>query len=285
MRCAFLTLRDPTGYVIDDALAREPLRVRGISLEMVPWDREDVAWEGYAAVVIRSPWDWVGAPEAFLGVLEGIVGRGVRLENALPIVRWNLCKTYLRELSARGVAIVPTIFGDALAPGGLARVLDELGTGQAVLKPVVSANAEGAFRIAKSRSEDVERYFAGRPFMAQPFVPAVIEEGEYSLFYFDGAYSHAVRKRPKAGDFRVQEEHGGAIEAVEAGPDLRAAAARTIAALPEVPLYARVDLVRGDANAWWLMELELVEPSLYLRMDRGAPERFADALVRRVGGE
>ena len=284
-RCAFLTLSDPTGYVIDDELAREPLRARGWALEMVPWDRDGVAWEDYAIVAIRSPWDWVGAADAFLGVLEEIDRRGVRLENTLAIVRWNLRKTYLRELAARGVAIVPTIFRERLEPGGLDALLAELGTREAVLKPVVGANAEGAFRIAERQAHEVEQYFADRALMAQPFVRAVLDEGEYSLFYFDGVYSHAVRKRPKAGDFRVQEEHGGAIEAVVAGPELRAAGQRTIAALPERPLYARVDLVRGDADAWWLMELELVEPSLYLRMDPGAPERFVDALVRRVDGE
>jgi glutathione synthase/RimK-type ligase-like ATP-grasp enzyme len=283
-RCAFLTLADPTGYVIDDELASEPLRDLGWAVEMMPWDRGDVEWERYEIVVIRSAWDWYRKPEAFLCVLEEIDRRGVRLENALSIVRWNISKSYLRELGERGIPIVPTLFRDRLEAGGLAELLGELGTGRAVIKPVIGANAEGAHRIPPRSANDVEEYFADRALMAQPFVRAVVEEGEYSLFFFDGAYSHAVLKTPKAGDFRVQEEHGGHIQAVVASAELRAAAEATLAALIVTPLYARVDLVRANSGGFWLMELELVEPSLYLRMDPGAPERFARALVRRVDG-
>lgn len=280
-RCAFLTLQDPTGYVIDDPLTREPLRTLGWEMDMVPWDREGVVWEDYAVVVIRSPWDWVKRPEAFLAVLEGIAARDVRLENPLPLVRWNLRKTYLRDLATRGVPTVPTLFRERLEPGALGALLAELGTQQAVLKPVVGANAAWAVRIGERPTEEVEQWYAARALLAQPFVRAVIDEGEYSLFYFGGTFSHAIRKRPKPGDFRVQEEHGGSVEAVHPTEDLRAAADVVMAALDEPPLYARVDLVRGDAGAWWLMELELVEPSLYLRMDADAPRRLAHALAQR----
>jgi glutathione synthase/RimK-type ligase-like ATP-grasp enzyme len=280
-RCAFLTLHDPTGYVIDDEHAREPLRTMGCEMEMVPWDSEGAAWEDYAIVVIRSPWDWVHAPQRFVEVLAGIDAR-VQLQNPLAIVRWNLDKTYLRELAARGVAIVPTIYRDRIAPAELDALLHELGTRDAVVKPVVACNAEGAHRLPERSVAEVETYFASRPSMTQPFVRSVIEEGEYSLFFFDGEYSHAVRKVPKAGDFRVQEEHGGAIESVVASASLREAAQAVIAAVGTKLLYARVDLVRGDRDAWWLMELEAVEPSLYLRMDPAAPERFARAIVRRL---
>jgi glutathione synthase/RimK-type ligase-like ATP-grasp enzyme len=281
-RCAFLTLQDPTGYVMDDELAREPMRELGWELDMVPWNRPGAPWEDYDLVAIRSPWDWMHAPEAFLAVLQSIVDRGVRLENPLPLVRWNLHKTYLRELAARGVPTVPTLFRERLEPGGLATLLGELGTRQAVLKPVVGANASWAVRIGDRTTDEVEHAYAARALMAQPFVRAIVEEGEYSLFYFGGAFSHAVRKRPKPGDFRVQEDQGGSVEAVSPTADLRAAADTVMAALDEQPVYARVDLVRGDAGAWWLMELELVEPALYLRMDPGAAQRFARALAQRA---
>jgi hypothetical protein len=277
-RVAFLTMRDPTGYVIDDDLTREPLRALQWEMEMVPWDLPGVRWEDYACVVIRSPWDWVYAPDAFLGVLEEI-DRRTRLHNGLSVVRWNLHKTYLRDLAARGVATVPTIYRERLRPGELGALLDELGACEAVIKPQVGCNAEGAHRVPERSAAEIEAYFSSCALMAQPFVRAVLEEGEYSLFFFAGAYSHAVRKSPRAGDFRVQEEHGGAIEAVVASEALRAAAEATIGALDEVPLYARIDLVRGNAGGFWLMELELVEPSLYLRMHPQAPERFARAIA------
>jgi glutathione synthase/RimK-type ligase-like ATP-grasp enzyme len=137
-------------------------------------------------------------------------------------------------------------------------------------------------RIGDRTTDEVEQLYAARALMAQPFVRAIVEEGEYSLFYFGGAFSHAVRKLPKPGDFRVQEDHGGSVAAVSPTADLRAAADTVMAALDEQPVYARVDLVRGDAGAWWLMELELVEPALYLRMDAGAAQRFARALTQRA---
>ena len=119
--------------------------------------------------------------------------------------------------------------------------------------------------------------------MVQPFLSHVITEGEFSLFYFNGKLSHAILKTPKAHDFRVQEEHGGVIRAVEAESELREAGDTALRALDSVPLYARADFVRANhGGGFWLMELELIEPSLYLRMDAEAPERFAQALHERV---
>ena len=119
--------------------------------------------------------------------------------------------------------------------------------------------------------------------MAQPFARAILDEGEYSLFSFNGAPSHTVLKTPKPGDFRVQEEHGGEILAVTPESALAAAGEKILASVGEPPLYARADMVRSnDGDAWWLMELELVEPSLYLRMDPEAPARFARAIDARL---
>lgn len=287
-RCAFLTLADPTGFVIDDELAYEPLRALGWCVEPVPWRRSAVVWADFDAVVIRSPWDYQDDVDAFLTVLEAIAQSGTLLFNDLDLMRWNIEKTYLRELAGRGLPIVPTLWWDRLGPGGLARVFAEVGAEEVVLKPVVSANADGAFRLdreaARRRAAEVEAYYAQRALMVQPLVGAVVEEGEYSLFYFDGAYSHGVLKTPKAADFRVQEEHGGLIQAITADGALRAAGDAVLEALGTPPLYARVDLVRAnhDSDTYWLMELELVEPALYLRMDPEAPGRFARALHQRV---
>lgn len=289
-RCAFLTLADPADFVIDDALAYEPLRQRGWHVDAVPWRQPGVDWSLFDAVVIRSPWDYQGHPEAFLGVLESIEGSGTRLYNRLDLVRWNVRKTYLRELEAWGVPVVPTVWRERLRPGDLASVLDAVGTDEAVVKPVVSANADGAFRLRRPvRLEEaaaVEAYYAGRALMAQPFLRAVVDEGEFSLFYFGGAYSHAILKTPRQADFRVQEEHGGHIRPVEPSAALRQAGdgvLQVLQALGPPPLYARVDLVRADGGeGFWLMELELVEPALYFRTDPDAARRFADALDARV---
>lgn len=286
-RCAFLTLEDPTGFVIDDDHAVEPFRALGWVVEVVPWSRPGASWALFDAVVIRSTWDYQKDLEGFLGVLGEIERSGTPLFNDLETVRWNLRKTYLLELEKRGVPIVPTLVREVLRREDLEPLLDELEADEIVVKPAVGANADGLFRLARGlpgeRWSEAETYYAGRALLAQPLVPAVLDEGEYSLFYFGGVHSHSIVKKPAAGDLRVQEEHGGEIRAFEAGEALLRAGSAVMAALPEPPLYARVDLVRASGgDGFWLMELELVEPSLYLRMDREAPRRFAEAFHARA---
>jgi glutathione synthase/RimK-type ligase-like ATP-grasp enzyme len=287
-RCAFLTLEDPAGYVIeDDDHAHAPLRALGWEVQVVPWTRPPVGWDAYDAVVIRSTWDYPAHPEAFLATLADIERAGTPLFNPLSLVRWNVRKTYLRDLAARGVPVVPTVFREGLEPGGLAGLMDEVGGDEIVVKPVVGANAHGAARIRRGsigeQAAALEESFAGRALIAQPFVPAVVSEGEFSLFYFDGEYSHTVLKTPRPADFRVQEEHGGFVRPADADDALRHTGGRVLRALGEAPLYARVDLVRTpDGSGFWLMELELIEPSLYFRMDPQAPVRFARGFAARA---
>jgi glutathione synthase/RimK-type ligase-like ATP-grasp enzyme len=290
LRGAFLTLDDPAGYTIDDHLAVAPLARLGWSIDHVPWRHPDVEWTAYDAVVIRSTWDYAKDPDAFLAVLTGIMRAGVRLFNPLALVEWNLRKTYMRDLAGRGVPIVPTAWLERLERGSLRELVREVGADEIVVKPVIGASARGAFRLAAEASDsvasEVESYYAHRALLAQPFVRAIPEEGEHSLFYFDGEYSHAIEKRRKAAVFRVQEEHGGSSVPVRATPQLLATGARVLASLDATPLYARVDLVRAnDSDGYWLMELELIEPSLYLRLDDEAPERFARALHARMTGD
>ncbi len=286
-RCAFLTLEDSTGFVIDDELAYAPLAALGWRVDAIPWRRPHVDWQAYDAVVIRSPWDYVSDPDAFLAVLAEIERSGTPLFNSLELVRWNLRKTYLRDLAERGVPIVPTIWRERLQPNELTNLIAEVGTAEVVIKPVVGLNARGAFRLdaetAHHQADEVSAYYADRALMAQPFLSAITTEGEYSLFYFNGEHSHTISKMPKTADFRVQEEHGGVITAVETNDALRAAGDAALRAIGAAPLYVRADFVRpNDESGYWLMELELIEPALYLRMDTEAPARFARALHDRV---
>jgi hypothetical protein len=281
-RVAFLTLSDPTGFVMDDELAVLPLARRGWQVETLPWNRRGVDWRRYDLVVIRSTWDYQHHAEQFLGVLESIERCGVRLENGSEISRWNMAKTYLRELAGRGVEIVPTFWREALAPGDLVPLFEELRSDEAVIKPVMSGNAEGAWRLdaasAREKAAEIEAYFARRPLMLQPFERGIVEEGEFSMIYLNGAHSHSILKVPKRGDFRVQEEHGSEIIPITPEPALLAAGNAAIAAVGVKLLYARADFVRSG-EVFRLMELELVEPAMYLRTDAGAPERFAEAVA------
>lgn len=280
-RAAFLTMDDPADFVVYDHLAVAPLAARGWAIDAVPW-RARTDWGAYEAVVIRSPWDYQRDPAAFLDVLAAIDASPARLANPLDVVRWNLDKTYLRDLAARGVPIVPTAWGDGLPDPDALRAA--LGADEIVVKPTVGANADDTFRLPPGADPGPARAaFTDRPFLAQPFVRSVVEEGEFSLFHFFGRYSHAILKTPAWGDFRVQEEHGGRIQAVTPEPALRAAADAALDGLPPL-LYARSDWVRipdgAAGDSWALMELELIEPSLYFPYDAASPARFADAFVR-----
>ena len=284
-RCAFLTLADPTGYVIDDQLAVEPLLERGWQCDSVPWTSAAVEWTAYDAVVIRSTWDYASQPQRFLATLRSIEASGVPLFNSADLVEWNLEKGYLRQLADRGVPIVPTAWCDRIEPGELRQALKSFG--EVVVKPLVGAGAIGAFRVRPDATAEevavVETEYADRKAMIQPFLTNIIREGEYSLFYFNGRYSHAILKTPQPHDFRVQEEHGGIIRAVAPDAALSAAGEAVMESIGAPPLYARADFVRSnDGSQHWLIELELIEPSLYLRMDREAPARLAAAIDERA---
>ncbi len=280
-RIAFLTLEEIADFVIDDDLAVAELQRRGWDAAEVPWSVPS-DWSAYDIVLIRSTWDYASRSDDFLDTLRTIEASGAHLENPVRVVEWNIDKCYLRELEARGVPVVPSVWGS----GGDASVFTALFTTlqdrDVVLKPNISGGARDTFRLHAPLSDTILQHlvdtFDGRDWFAQPFVRSVVTEGEYSLFYFDGRYSHAIQKVPKPGDFRVQEEHGGEIIAVQATPELQRVAEQVLSAIAPVPFQARIDLIRLDDGRLALMEAELIEPSLYLRMDAAAPAKFADAI-------
>ncbi len=267
-------------YVADDDLAIAPLNDLGIEVETVSWRQTTRNWSDFEMVVVRTPWDYQSSPDEFLAVLETIESQ-TRLENPLDIVRWNLDKRYLREMEIRGTRIVPTIWEATYNAAEFERWMGEFGVDEIIIKPTVSATAEHTYRL-KQYDGSLESVFATREFLVQPFMPKIVAEGEFSLFYFNGQYSHAINKSPKTNDFRVQEEHGGIITEIQPDESLMAVGGETVAKIGRDLLYARVDFVRDDDGDFCLMELELIEPALYLRMNDGAPERFAVACQNRL---
>jgi hypothetical protein len=280
--CAFLSMDSLDGFQTSDHLLAAPMAVAGWRVAEVSWRDPHVDWARFEAVVVRTPWDYVTDVTAFIAVLEAIDRAPTRLANDRALMVWNLDKTYLRALTARGVPIVPTLWADTYDAAQTAHAFAHFDTDEIVVKPVVAAGACDTFRLDRAtlaREQDaLATTFAARPHMIQPFVETVITSGEISLFYFGGRYSHAIRKVPKSGDFRVQEEHGGILTALMPDPVVRSAGDAVMQALDATPLYARVDLV------WWqgapvLIECELVEPSLYLDFAAAAPQRFVDAFL------
>lgn len=299
--CAFISMDALDDFVVDDALSYPYFEDLGWEIDVVSWRRRDVNWADYDFVLIRTPWDYQQAPEDFMARLEEIERSRTPLYNSLPLIRWNLNKTYLRDIERLGATIVPTIWLEAAAELDFDEYFRVFSADEIVLKPTVSANADHTYRVHRDNAhllrETLGETFRTRAAMAQPLLPSIVEEGEFSVLYFNGAFSHSIIKTPASGDFRVQEEHGGDIREAQADATrgyndiLRAATAamQTVEKLGfETPLYARVDLARisngGNADAFAVMELELIEPSLYLRCNDGAPERFARAVHERVNG-
>lgn len=280
-RIAFATCRDLPELAASDRAAAAELAGRGVVVEAAIWDDAAVDWSRFAAVVVRSCWDYYLEPERFLAWAEGLSRRGVRLLNPAALIRWNVRKTYLSDLAARGVAVVPTIF---VAPGeaaSLSALLDARGWERAVLKPQISASAYETFLLPRERAPEgqalLDRLVGLSGAMVQPYVEEVTTRGELSLIFLGGRFSHAVKKLPRAGDFRVQLEHGGAQVLVTPGDPLIAEARRAVEAIEGPWLFARVDGVEAGGRLL-LMELELIEPELFLCFPPGAV-RFADALT------
>ncbi|MBX6330218.1 MAG: hypothetical protein IRY91_00075 [Gemmatimonadaceae bacterium] len=279
---AFVTYRDAPALSADDALAAESLARLGVRVTAQPWDDDGADWSRFRAIVLRSCWNYHRDPDRFTAWLDRLVDAGAVLVNPPTLLRWNVSKSYLLELQQRGAPVIATI----RIPRGAATTLDRLAAQSAwtevVVKPVVSADGHGARRFRLPATDHDERAFHAllqdRDVLVQPFVPEVIREGEWSFVFLGGAFSHAVVKRPSAQEFRVQARYGGTAHAVSAPPELVEQAAALLRLAPARSVYARVDgCVVGSRLT--LMELELLEPALYLACDQGAPDRFARVLM------
>lgn len=279
---AFVTCAGVPDLSADDRLALPELARRGIAVTPVTWDDPAVDWSAFDLVVIRSTWDYTRRHDEYRAWLTRLERAAVPLWNPAPVARWNSDKRYLRELVAAGVRVVPTCWVEPDEPVALGELLASQGWARAVVKPVVSASGQDTWATARRPGASAERRFrtaSARPLMVQPLLEEVRGEGEWSLVYFGGAFSHAVRKRPAGREFRVQEEYGGRTLRALAGDDLVEAGYRALAAVPGPWLYARVDGVRVD-GAFVLMELELLEPSFYFAAaDATAAASFADAVL------
>lgn len=284
---AFLTMDNLDGFISYDQLVADCLTRRGIRVENISWRNRGVPWDDFKMVIIRSPWDYHHAADEFLAVLEEIDASAAILWNPIDVVRWNIRKTYLQDLSAHGVEIVPTQFLHGPTELQIDSMFEFFGTDQIVIKPVIGAGAEHTFRLDRDSTtavmQQILTVYADRLALLQPFIPGIIESGETSLVFFDGQHSHSVLKTPKAGDFRVQEEYGSRIEAIQADPAFVELASRALELAPQPTMYSRVDLVQLQNGRPAVMELELIEPSLYLRYDKDSAARFA-AVIRQFLG-
>jgi glutathione synthase/RimK-type ligase-like ATP-grasp enzyme len=281
-RIAIATCASYDREMVDDELLGEALRERGCEALSVAWEDPGVEWGGFDLCLIRSTWDYHDKHREFLGWVRR-VDAAAGLQNPAELIAWNIDKAYLRELAAAGVPTVPTVWADRGSDADLEEVLAQRGWDEAVVKPVVDLGARNLHRTRAGENSPALRLTLERSgAMIQPFLPSLESEGELSLVYVDGRLTHAVRKRAAAGDFRVQSIWGGTVERVEPSVEAVQIGGQTLALLDDTPLYARVDLVSGPGGTLCLIELELIEPNLYLTQHPPAAAALAEAALLRV---
>jgi glutathione synthase/RimK-type ligase-like ATP-grasp enzyme len=255
-------------------------RLLGPDLTFRPWtDPGDLA--GCGLILPLITWGYQRDVPAWYALLDRLEAEGLPLANPAQVLRWNSDKAYLVALAEEGVATVPTLIRESLSDAALANARDILESPRLVVKPPISGGADGTYLIGPSDPLPAE--VVGQRMLVQPFLPAIAEEGEYSLFYFAGSYGHAISKHPADGDFRVQEQFGGVERGIDAPADAKALAEAALAATDQLlgcgPLtYARIDMVRDGEGIFRLMELELIEPSLFLQFAGDEGAMFAEAV-------
>ena len=281
-RIALATYERAPDLAPDDRSLVPALAALGVHAEAVPWSRADVDWATYEAVILRSTWDYHLRFDEFHAWLDRLESLGVCVLNSPSLVRWNADKRYLLDLARKGVATIPTMIVDTGSVDDVAQVAMAEGWSRIVVKPAVSASGFETYAVDVPFDEgarvSVQRAVSVGDVLVQPFAPEVPRDGEYSFMFIDGNFSHAAIKRAGLGEFRVQTEHGGSVSPVSVEPTLVRQAAHVLTAVTETPLYARVDgISRG--GAFLLMELELIEPNLFLELGDGATAKLARSIV------
>ncbi len=284
-RIAFATCQNLGKLTPDDQLAADLLMKQDVIVDAVSWDDPEVRWQNYDSVILRSTWNYHRKLPEFLEWLKSLDDANVRLWNPADVIRANVSKKYLIDLQNAGIPIVPTVWIPQNESPQLRSVLEKQNWDRVIMKPDVSASAYLTTRASLSNAsndqQQLDEILKNSGALIQEFRNEIIETGEWSLIFFEREFSHAVLKHPSAGDFRVQEELGGIIKAEVPSRTLIDQAQKVLNHVNGPLLYARVDgiLTKGE---FLLMELELIEPSLFMGFSTGAAERFASSIIKTL---
>lgn len=274
--------------ILDEAsLLKEALEARGLKVARTFWDNPDYDWTTTRAVVFRTVWDYFERIDEFRDWLKR-VNQLTLLINPLSLIQWNIDKHYLADLEQRGIAIVPTHFVDAVERLSLQEIVQLNGWKDIVIKPAVSGAAFHTYLLREAEVPNWEGRFTKlvgeRKMLVQQYLPTITSRGEASLMVFNGTYTHAVLKKAKKGDFRVQDDFGGSVhEYLPTAEEIRFAEA-VFASCEPVPAYGRADIVWDERGNFLLSELEIIEPELWVRNHPAAAAPFADGIVRFLDG-
>ena len=288
MKIALVTYQDNGKYHIinvaneDDTLI-DFLKAKGLNITKEVWNDANVNWESYDLAIIKSPWDYFDLIEDFYLWLDQLKQKNIRLLNPLDIVKWNADKHYLIDIQQAGLNATPSIFltkGDKIE---LNKYSTEFKTEKIIIKPAVSGGSKNTFKVTTANADKISKKLKPlieiEDFIAQPFLTEIEENGEWSFLFFGGKFSHALLKKAAIGDFRVQATFGGTVHPQQADEKLVAIAQKYVDGFAKGCLYARVDGAIVNSE-FVLMELELIEPFLFLDTNENALENYYEALKK-----
>lgn len=254
----------------------------GLELSVLDWRAPLEGFAGIEVVLLGTAWDYQDHADAFLTKLNALASQGKLVCNPPDLVRWNADKRYLSALAESGAPTVRTLWHRDASREEVLRAMDHFETDRLVVKRQVGAGGLGQHSFSRDNLPD-ESWTMGQPAMIQPFLPAILEEGEYSFMFIDGAFSHGVQKLPAKGEYRIQSLFGGTEADFNPSPDDLAKAQTVLDAVPfPTPLYARIDMVRLPSGELAVMEAEMIEPYLYPDQGPQLGETLAKAVLDRL---
>lgn len=285
MKIALLTCANLDQYITYEDHLNKALEKENIQYQWIDWkNAKEIDWVEFDGALIRTTWDYQAHYKEFIEALEYISAQ-TKLWNPIDIVKWNSSKDYLNEFINTETPPVPNIKIHPTNISDIESCFEKFNCNIIIIKPFISAGSHDTFRIERDAiSKFCDQIFeaAGRKkMMAQPFLENINLEGEFSLHFFDGEFSHAILKTPKEGDFRSQEEFGSNVQSIVPTEEQLHYAKKVLSHIRKKLLYARVDFVRGGKD-YYLMELELIEPSLYFNFDLDSADRLVKKILKRL---
>lgn len=271
--------------LLEDALLQEALEAKNLSVSRTNWDDPTFDWSQTKSIIFRSTWDYFDRFDEFSAWLQ-IVEQKTKLLNSKQLIYWNIDKIYLSELKEAGVRIPPTVFIEQGSAETLNDLMLKSGWKEWVLKPLIAGAARHTYRFDETNYSEIaliyDQLIEKEAMMLQEFQRQIQTKGEIALIFFGAEFSHAILKKAKEGDFRVQDDFGGTVHDYKASEEEIAFALKAILECPELPIYARVDIIWNNDDELCLSELEMIEPELWFRRNKFAAEKLAYEIVNSL---
>ena len=267
--------------LLEQELLKSSLEAQGLKVNVTFWDNPSYEWQKTKSVLFRTVWDYFERFDEFWEWLEQVKTK-TKLINSYELIKWNIDKHYLKDLKNNDIQVVPTYFADRGNNISLQEIANSKDWKHIVIKPAISASAFNTYKITNDEIEQKEQLFhellQTNDMLVQPFFPTISELGEASLMVFGGKFTHAILKKAKAGDFRVQDDFGGTVHDYNPTQEEIKFAEKVFQSCTSLPIYGRVDIVWDSNKHIYLSELEIIEPELWIRNRPESANKIAEAV-------